>query len=310
MKEIEPMKPSKRIVVVGSAGRLGTSLVQALEENHTVISLTRKELDLASSSSIEGALKHLDYDSLFITGALTAVDYCESNKREAFSINAEGPGKVAEISAKKSAHVTYISTDFVYQGNTNQPYTEGELPSPISVYGASKLRGEENVLCASGENLVVRVSWLFGPGKAAFPEWIINKACAESDVTLPQDKIACPTSCDDLIQALLLLSCNGSGEAAPGVFNFCNPEACTWQEWGQFCVDTAKRAGLPILGETIRGVPMDTVPAFIAKRPLNSAMCVEKVSAFLGQPPRSWQEAVADHLSQSELFGGYTSTRR
>jgi len=304
------MNPSKRIVVVGSAGRLGTSLVQALEVNHTVIPLTRKELDLASHSSVGGALDCLDYDSLIITGALTAVDYCESNEQEAFVVNADGPGKIAEISARKGADVTYISTDFVYDGMKSSPYTEIDSASPISVYGASKLRGEENVLGASSKNLVVRVSWLFGPGKAAFPEWIINKACAESDVTLPQDKIGCPTSCDDLIQALLLLSCNASGEAASGVFNFCNPEPCTWQEWGQFCIDTAKNAGLPILGKTIKGVPMNSVGAFTAKRPLNSAMCVGKFATLSGFRPRRWQEAVRNHLLQSDLFQGYTSTRR
>lgn len=303
------MKPLKRVVVVGSAGRLGTSLVRALEENHSVISLTRKELDLASASSIEAALEPLDFDSLIITGALTAVDYCESNPEEAFLINATGPGKIAEVSARKGAHVTYLSTDFVYDGGKSHPYVEEDLALPISVYGSSKLGGEENVLKTSHNNLVVRVSWLFGRGKPAFPEWIIQKACAESDVSLPQDKIGCPTSCDDLVQALLMLLCNHSGRTASGVFNFCNPEPCTWQEWGQFCIDTAKEAGLPILAETIRGVPMNSVVAFTAKRPLNSAMSVEKLVDFTRVTPRSWQDAVRDHLLQSAPFQEYTSTR-
>jgi dTDP-4-dehydrorhamnose reductase len=309
MKETEPMKPLKRIVVVGAAGRLGTSLVQALEQEHTVIPLARKELDLSSPSSIERVLGSLDYDSLIITGALTAVDYCETNEKEAFLINAEGPGRIAEISANKGAHVTYVSTDFVYDGSKSPPYLETDPASPICVYGTSKLRGEENVLAASSKNLVVRVSWLFGRGKSAFPEWIIHKSCAESEVTLPYDKIGCPTSCEDLIQALLSLSCNRARDAASGVFNFCNPEPCTWQEWGQFCIDTAKQVGLPILCETIQGIAMDTVPAFVAKRPLNSAMCVKKFVEFSGHTPRHWQEAVSEHLLSGDLFREYTPTR-
>lgn len=309
MEKIEPMKSSKRIVVVGAAGRLGMSLVRALEVHHSVISLTRKELDLSSLASIEAALVPLRYDSLFITGALTAVDYCESNQQEAMAINAAGPGKIAEISSKKGAHVTYLSTDFVYDGTKQSPYLESDPACPISVYGASKLLGEENVLAASCDHLVVRVAWLFGRGKAAFPEWIINKALADSEVTLPQDKIGCPTSCDDLVQALLLLTGTSSGETASGVFNFCNPQPCTWQEWGQFCVDAAKQAGLPIRCETIGGVPMDSVEAFVAKRPSNSAMSVTKFATYAGASPRSWQLAVDEHLSGSDLFQGYTSTR-
>jgi dTDP-4-dehydrorhamnose reductase len=165
------------------------------------------------------------------------------------------------------------------------------------------------VLAASGKNLVVRISWLFGRGKAAFPEWIIHKSCAEPVVTLPYDKIGCPTSCEDLIQALLSLSCNRARDAASGVFNFCNPEPCTWQEWGQFCIDTAKQAGLPVLGEKIQGVAMSSVPAFTAQRPLNSAMCIKKFVEFSGYSPRSWQEAVREHLLSGDLFREYTSTR-
>lgn len=310
MERTKPMKPQKRIVVVGAAGRLGTSLVQELNREHTVIPLTRKELDLSSIHSIERALETLDYESLIITGALTAVDHCETNEKEAYSINADGPGKIAEISANKGAHVTYISTDFVYDGGRDSSYVETDPASPICVYGASKLRGEENVLSASSKNLVVRVSWLFGRGKPAFPEWIIQKSCAESEVTLPYDKIGCPTSCEDLIEAILTLLCNPMSETAGGIFNFCNLGPCTWQEWGQFCIDTAKQAGLPILGKTIRGISMATVPAFIAKRPLNSAMCVNKFVEFAGYTPRSWQEAVREHLLSGNLFREYTSTRK
>lgn len=298
------------IVVVGAAGRLGVSLVQALSAHNQVISLTREDLDLSSTTSIEAALDSLNYESLFIVGALTAVDFCEANEKQAFAINADGPGKIAEISAKKGAHVTYISTDFVYDGAKSSPYTEDDEALPISVYGASKLRGEENVLGESSKNLSVRVSWLYGLGKSAFPEWIIGKALAERDVTLPYDKIGCPTSCKDLVQALMLLSGVQSGNTASGVFNFCNPPSCTWQQWGQFCIDTAKDAGLPILCETIEGVPMDSVTAFVAKRPPNSGMDVGKFMKFSGLTTRTWREALRDHLYQSGLFQEYTSTRK
>lgn len=303
------MKHSKKVVVVGSAGRLGVSLVEALRRDHTVIPLTRGDLDLASPESIEKALGPLDYDSLVIAGALTGVDYCESNEQEAFAVNATGPGRISEISAGKGAHVSYLSTDFVYDGTKRSAYTESDPANPISVYGASKLLGEANVLGSSPKNLVLRVSWLFGRGKSAFPEWIIQKCMAESGVTLPMDKWGCPTSCDDLVDALLQLAGGASGEEAAGVCNFCNPEPCSWRDWGQFCIDTAKRAGLPIRCEFIRGIPMAEVAAFVAKRPSNSALCIQRFMKLTGKEPPSWQEAVGKHLHQSDLFKGYTSTR-
>ena len=221
-------------------------------------------------------------------------------------MNATGPGRIAEISAAKNAHVTYFSTDFVYDGSKAGLYSEADAPNPISVYGASKLKGEELVLAASPANLVLRVSWLYGPGRAAFPEWIINKACAESHVTLPGNKTGCSTSTVDVV-ALLKPLLFGSDSPAGGVFNLCNTGSCTWRDWGQFCIDTARTAGLPVLADQIEGVPVESVQAFVAKRPVNSAMSTAKYTGLTGIVPRMWQEANREFLQQSELFSKHQS---
>ena len=292
----------RRIVVVGSAGRMGQLMVRELAIDHQVIGLTRMELDLASPNSIRAALEPLEYDCLIIPGALTGVDYCETHEEEAFAINAEGPRLLAEISAAKGAHVTYISTDMVFNGAKDRPYDESDAPDPISVYGASKLKGEEEVLAMNPANLVVRVSWLYGPGKAAFPEWIIGEACKKTDVTLPGNKICCPTYTLDAIQFLKALLFNPNRAAASGVFHFCNSNPCSWMDWGQFCVDTAKEAGLPVIAEQITPVDVASVAAFVAKRPINSAMNTMKLTEVVGIVPRDWKIALREYLLQSSLF--------
>lgn len=302
---IPPSNQKKRIAIVGSAGRLGAYLADVLESDHSVIRLARQQLDLSDAGSIKRALEPLDYDLLIIAGALTAVDYCETHQEEAYAINTEGPGEIARISAAKGAHVTFISTDMVHGGDKAEPYTESDVPNPISVYGASKLKGEELVLAASVENLVVRISWVFGPGKPAFPEWIINKCCAEADVTLPGNKIACPTSCEDLAELLMPLLFGGGDKPAGGIFNLCNSSPCTWREWGQLCIDTARDAGLPVIAREITGVPVDSVPAFVARRPVNSAMSTDKYTGVTGIRPRDWQDATREFLVRSELFSQY-----
>jgi dTDP-4-dehydrorhamnose reductase len=302
------MSSPKRIVVVGSSGRLGGLMTRKLGEEHHVTGLSRAQLDLASPESIANVLEPLDYDLLIIAGALTAVDYCETNEAEAYQINAEGPGLIARISAGKGAHVTYVSTDFVYDGMKVGKYEESDPVNPISVYGASKLAGEERVMASSPDNLVVRISWLYGPDRPAFPEWIIRKACSETQVTLPNDKIGCPTSSIDLVELMKpLLFRPGEGQAS-GIFNLCNSAPCTWRDWGQFCIDTAREAGLPISTDKIEGVTMDSVSAFVAKRPANSAMCTAKFTSLTGVMPRDWQDALREFLHQSELFAGFRSS--
>jgi dTDP-4-dehydrorhamnose reductase len=297
-----PVTPGekKRIVVVGSAGRLGRALLERLGSEHTVIGLTRAQMDLASEQSITEALEPLEYDLLILPGALTAVDYCETHEAEAFAVNAEAPRRIAAISAAKGAHVTYVSTDFVFNGNKLEPYLESDTPDPVSVYGASKLKGEEHVLNVSAANLVVRVSWLFGPGKPAFPEWIVERSCSQSELTLPGDKTGSPTYSLDLVDYLNALLFGTGG--ASGVFHLCNSQPCTWRDWGQFCIDTARDAGLPVKAGRIEAVPVDSVPAFVAKRPVNSAMSTEKFTKMTGIRPRCWQESVREHLLLSDCF--------
>lgn len=295
----------KKIVVVGSGGRMGSSLVRFLEPDHQVIGLGRGELDLGSGSSIREALEPLEYDHLFLTGAMTVVDYCETHEEEAFAVNAVGPERIAEISAAKGAHVTYISTDLVFDGSKESPYVESDEPKPISVYGASKLEGERRVLAASRDNLVARVSWVFGPERPAFPEWIIDQACARTDLTLPGNKISCPTYTQDLIHWLDALVFGNPAGSAFGIYHLCNSNACSWRDWGQFIIDAARENGFPIVAGGIVGVPVDSVQAFVAKRPVNSAMDTGKFSALTGIRPRSWMEALRDFLIQSPSFSKY-----
>ncbi|MEI6674032.1 MAG: NAD(P)-dependent oxidoreductase [Verrucomicrobiota bacterium] len=298
-------KDRRNVVVVGSGGRLGSALVKLLEPDHQVLGLDRSQLNLGSIRSINAALEKLDYDQIILTGSLTAVDYCETHVDEAFAVNADGAARIAEISATKGAHMTYISTDMVFDGTKEEPYVESDQPNPISVYGASKLAGETRVVEVSKSNLVLRISWLFGPGRPAFPEWVIDKACCQSDLTLPGDKIACPTYTLDLIRWLTSLVLERSDGPAAGVFHLCNSSPCAWREWGQFCIDTARAAGFPVMTGEIVGVPVASVPAFVAKRPLNSAMSTDKFSSLVGTRPRDWSEALRDFVRQSDSFAKY-----
>lgn len=289
----------KKVVIIGSGGRLGRCLLDHLSNQYQVTSFDRHQMDLSSPDSIESGLRSIDYDHVFITGALTAVDYCETHSSEAEAINADAPARIAKISRDKNSHVTYISTDMVFDGSKREAYVETDTASPISVYGLSKLHGEDEVLSASDQNLVVRVSWVFGPTRPAFPEWIIRQACLERELTLPSEKICCPTFTPDLVDWIESLALHPSRPPASGIFHLCNPDPCSWRDWGQNCIDAARAAGLPIQAGEIRGGTLDNVESFIAKRPVNSAMNTDKFTAHTQITPRRWPGALSDFLIQN-----------
>ena len=288
------------LVIIGAAGRLGSALHGRFSHTHRVLGLTRADLNLADPESIRRGLGDLEYDRLILPGALTGVDYCESHEDEAFAVNADGPKLIAEISAEKGAHVTYISTDFVFGGFSSRAYTEDGIARPLSVYGASKLEGEENVLGVSKDNLVARVSWLYGSGKPAFPEWIIQQALTKSELALPAEKIGCPTSTDDVVEYLgLLLGLNHRNSPASGIYHLTNSGQCSWQEWGQFCLDQAAEAGLALKTTRIDGNWLDDITAFVAPRPVNSVLDTSKFTQYTGVTPRPWKDALSEHFTRT-----------
>lgn len=290
------------VVVVGSGGRLGSVLTGQLSKRHRVIPLDRSDLDLADEDSIRRVLGAIDYGWLFLTAALTDVDYCETHPREAYVINAEAAGIVAEVSAEKCAHVTYLSTDMVFDGSNAVPYRETDPPLPISVYGHSKHDGERRVLAASEGNLVTRVSWLFGPSRPGFPEWIVRQAATCECPTLPEDKFARPTYTVDLVEWLEALVFGNDEGPASGLVHLCNDGTCSWKEWGEACVDMARVRGMKNLAAKIRGISLAEVEAFVASRPLNSAMYTGKFSNLTGIRPRPWTEALRHFVIQGDAF--------
>jgi dTDP-4-dehydrorhamnose reductase len=299
------MKRPPRIVVVGAAGRLGQALVARFARDASVLGLARPQIDLSSPQSIRDALEPLKFDHLLLPAAMTAVDACETNPDQAYAINATAPGLIAGICAEKKAHMTHFSTDFVFDGAKQGAYTEGDEARPLGIYGDSKLQGEQAVLAASPYHLVARVSWLYGPGKPAFPEWIVDQACNHRELALPGDKTGSPVSSVDIADMLHPLLFGPAGEPARGLFHLCNSGSCTHREWGQACLDLAVEAGAPLRAREIVANTLAEVRAFVARRPPNSVLSTSKYTAFTGLAPRLWQDALREHFATSTTLRKY-----
>src|SRR5205823_8830843 len=165
-----------KLVIVGAGGRLGAALVRTYREKFGLIGFNHAQLDLADADEMRRKLCAIDFDLLINAAAFTNVDLCETQRDQAFRINADAPRILAEICRHKNAKLIHFSTDYVFDGEKREPYAEIDPAKPISVYGESKRAGEENVSAVQDRNLVIRVSWVFGPDRPSFIDAMIRRA--------------------------------------------------------------------------------------------------------------------------------------
>jgi dTDP-4-dehydrorhamnose reductase len=299
----------KRLVIVGAGGRLGAALVREYASDFDVVGFNHAQLDLGAPEQMRATLGALDFDALINTAAQTNVDRCETQVDEAFALNGEAPRVLAEICAAKKARFIHISTDYVFDGEKREPYTEEDAARPISVYGESKREGERAALAASERALVVRVSWVFGPDRPSFIDWALNQAREHEEVKAISDKWATPTYTLDIATLLKPFIADDNGPAiagagrlqdAGGILHVANTGECSWQEYAQWALDCCHAEGIPMKTKKIGASTLAEMKSFIAKRPVYSVLSSAKYQRLTGQAPRSWRDAVAafvrDHV--------------
>ncbi len=283
-----------RIVIVGSGGRLGSALLREWRADFPdICGFARKDLDIGDEQVLHERLDPIGFDVLVNCAAQTNVDRCETEQEEAMRLNARAPKILGEIASAKGAQVIHISTDYVFEGDKRTPYTEDDPVRPISVYGESKRAGETKLLEVSDHHLVVRVSWVFGPDRPSFIDGILKRAMQEERVDAIGDKVAVPTY---TLDAARLLRPFLDDVNATGVLHLCNDGECTWQQYGQHAIDCALAAGVPLKARQVEPLKMADLKAFVAKRPLYTAMATTKLAQLTGLTVRSWQEAVEAYV--------------
>jgi dTDP-4-dehydrorhamnose reductase len=284
-----------KIVILGAGGRLGAALLQGYRDKFDVCGFSHTQLDLSDLGAVREKLRNTNFDILINAAGFTKVDLCETQPDRAFLINAEAPRFVAEICAEKNARLIHFSTDYVFDGNKREPYTENDEASPISAYGESKLAGENNVLAAQNQNLVVRVSWVFGPDRPSFIDAMVQQAQKNEEVDAVADKFSTPTYTLDIVAMLPRFF---DGNVSGGILHFANAGQCSWQEYAQWAVDCCNDAGLPLKATRIGARKLRDMSNWIARRPLYSVLSTAKYTKLMGVSPRTWREAVSDYITR------------
>jgi dTDP-4-dehydrorhamnose reductase len=311
-----------KIVIIGSAGRLGAALRHELVDKFEIVDFNHAELDLADANQIQAKIENLDFDVLINAAAMTNVDLCQTERDRAFAINAEGPRLLAQICRTKKVKLIHFSTDYVFDGEKCEPYLEEDAARPISAYGESKRAGEQNVLGVDARNLIVRVSWVFGPDRPSFVDGIIKRAREEKHVDAIADKFSTPTYTRDIARMLpqffksdAVVRVAEPSAAAPrwtgdrrhrydsrdysGILHFTNAGECSWQEYGQFALDCCRSLGIRLRAKTVGTLKIADMKNWIAPRPVYSVLCTEKFFSITGTTPRNWRDAVAEYVRES-----------
>src|ERR1700736_444519 len=285
-----------RVIILGGGGRLGAALTREYREKFDVVAFNRAQLDLANAKQIGERLSPLEFDLLINCAAFTNVDLCESQREQAFAINAEAPKHLAEICSEKNAKLIHFSTDYVFDSEKREPYVETDAAKPISVYGESKRAGEENVLAVQDRHLVVRVSWVFGPDRPSFIDAMIKRARGEEQIDAVADKFSTPTYTRDIAEMLpqfFDLVVRG------GVLHFANAGQCSWHEYAQHALDRCRASGISIKAKGVSASKLADMKDWVARRPVYSVLSTAKCAKLTGVSPRSWRDAVSDYIERS-----------
>lgn len=243
-----------RVLVTGAGGQLGRALARALD-GHEALLLPRAALDVTDPVAVEGVIRSAEPEAIVHTASWTDVDGCEMDPERARLCNVLGTQHVVESAGR--AHVTVISTDYVFDGAAGRAYTERDEPSPVQVYGRTKRDAEEIALSSGARVAVVRTAWLYGAGGKNFVAAIL-RALRSGPVEVVMDQVGSPTSCDDLARAITHVV-----QRQPlGVFHAVNEGAVSRWELAR---SAARAAGFE--ESLVRPVTTASAPPRPARRP-------------------------------------------
>ncbi len=278
------------IAVIGSTGQLGQDLMRVFGED--AVGFAHQDLDVTDEEGVAAAIRSLEPDWVLNTAAFHRVDDCETNPTLTFAVNAIGALNVARAAAAVGSGVVFYSSDYVFGGQDRErdhPYEEGDDPEPLSVYGTSKVAGEQLVMQANPRHLVVRSAGLYGTATSrkgwTFPELMLNKARTDGFVRVVTDQVLSPTFTADLAQKTKELI----EHDATGLFHLTNDGECSWFEFAQGALDLA--------GVEAKMEPIDSGQlSQRARRPPYSALTTTRLEAVGLKPLRPWKEALNDYL--------------
>lgn len=281
-----------RIAVTGRKGQVVSSLLEKAQARggFEIVAIGRPELDLARPESVLPALEAVRPDLIVSAAAYTAVDQAGDEPELAFAVNAKGAGAVSAAAARLGAPMIHLSTDYVFDGFKEAPYTEQDAPAPQNVYGASKLAGERAVAAADPQHVILRTAWVYSPFGGNFVRTMLRLAADRETVSVVADQWGNPTSAHDIAEAILhMKEALVDGTAAPGLYHVAGSGATNWADFAREIFAVSRKYGGPYA--EVRDIATKDYPTK-ARRPANSQLATDKLAQVFGWKAPEWRKSM------------------
>lgn len=288
-----------RILLTGKNGQVGWELQRALADFGEVVATDSKELDLTDPDAIRRTIRSIAPDIIINPAAYTAVDKAESDAVLAMAVNGIAPGIMAEESRRLGALLVHYSTDYVFDGSKSTPYTEDDAPNPQSVYGRTKLAGEQAIHASGCKHLIFRTSWVYGVHGGNFVKTILRLAKERNELRIVADQFGAPTWARDLAQATtsaLSVWQNADRDGSlSGLYHLTAAGRTNWHQYAEEIVRLARQFDPALASRqlSIQAITTQEYPV-PAKRPSNSVLSSDKIRDVFGIALPQWQHSVAE----------------
>ena len=278
------------VLVTGASGQLGQA-IQFIAKNHSEIKFvfcSSSDLDISNKENCQTVFQKTKPDFCINAAAYTAVDKAESERDKAELINVLGSKNIAEVCNNFDVKLIHISTDFVFDGSNDKPYTETQITNPKGVYGQTKLDGEKAIQQVFSKYYIIRTSWVYSQFGNNFMKTMLRLASERTALSVVNDQIGTPTNAVDLAEALVQIIFSNSQQPTTnnyGIYNFSNEGECSWYDFAK------KIFEINNISIDLSAIPTEQFPT-PAQRPKYSVLDKSKIKTTFGITIKTWEESL------------------
>lgn len=287
-----------KVLVTGAAGQLGTALLASAPAGWDVRGLSRETCDLSDAGAIGFLVAKEKPDWVINSGAYTAVDKAESEPDIAMAVNGAAPAAFAKALSEYGGRLLQVSTDFVFDGTADTPYSPDAARNPLSVYGQTKAAGEDGVLAACDDAIILRTSWVYSAGFGNFVATMLRLMSDRDELRVVSDQIGAPSWAPDI--ARVIWSLIDAGKA--GTYHHSDAGAISWHDFAVAIAEEALALGLIGRLPQVHAIPSSDYPT-PATRPAYSVLDASSLRQVIGGEARPWRENLRTMLAEQKALG-------
>jgi dTDP-4-dehydrorhamnose reductase len=302
------LRGAMKVLLFGASGQVGRAFCRGALAAHELTAFDRNGRDglcgdLSNPAGVAATVTALRPDAVINTAAYTAVDRTESEPGLARTVNADAPAAIAQAAARVGAWLVHYSTDYVFDGCGEHPWREEDEPAPQSVYGATKLAGEQGIRSSGCRHVILRTSWVFGEEGGNFAATMLRLFGESEELKVVSDQIGAPTSAEWLAALTARIVTRLDDPVVNGTYHAALAGETSWHGYAQHLLEGARARGISTVTRLIHAIPTADYPT-PARRPLNSRLDCAKLDAVFGSARPDWRDAVDAWLDARAEPGG------